>query len=263
MATTNLTADYTALATEAKKGNVDRAKAIEQIFDKVIQMYGGGELLLSDTQSKQYENLQAKAASGTLNKAQQKQLDTLQKTVGTASTFGESYLDLLNKQKVRDVSSAQQGDISRGLYGLRDRGTEWESAVGTGARLKLEDLLTERLSSALGAKAGFLGSIEQPYPDYTGLTEAARAGAAVPRGSASGGASLPGFDEGYGTLKGQTAYVSPATSTSNATFFGTAGSASADDSKAYGSYLTNKLSHGDLGYAKTIAEWIKLGRPNG
>ena len=72
-----LTEDYAQLASQARQGNIDRAKAIESIFDKVIQMYGGGELLLDESQTKQLERLQGREAAGKLNKAQARQLENL------------------------------------------------------------------------------------------------------------------------------------------------------------------------------------------
>ena len=179
--------DYAAMGASARKSNIDRASAIEDIFDRVIQMYGGGEYLLTEQQKKRKGVLESKES---LNKAQQRELDRINEAVGTESTFGQNYLDILEKQKVRDVSRAGQSDISRGLFGLRDRGAEWESQVGAPSRLKLEDLLTERLSSALMAKGSFLQSIEEPYPDTGALTEAYAAQAGVPSGGGSGWARM-------------------------------------------------------------------------
>jgi len=95
-------------------------------------------------------------------------------------SFGQSYLKQLERQKVQDVSGAQQSDISSGLYGLRNRGNEWESTIGSSSRLKLEDLLMERLSTAQLGKASFLQSIENPYPDYNLLTQAYSSAARTP-----------------------------------------------------------------------------------
>jgi hypothetical protein len=102
-------------------------------------------------------------------------------------SFGRGYLAQLEKTKVRDVSKAEQRDISSGLFGLRDRGAEWESATGAEARLKLEDLMMERLSGAQMGKASFLEGIEEPYPDMSALMQAMAAGG----GGGSVGGQMP------------------------------------------------------------------------
>lgn len=273
-----LTEDYAQLTSQARKGNIDRAKAIESIFDKVIQMYGGGELLLDENQKRKLGILQTRQAEGKkLTKGQQRNLDEFQSIVGEGPTFGKSYLDILERTKVRDVSAAKQSDISRGLYGLRDRGAEWESSTGAGARLKLEDLLTERLSSALGAKASFLQSIEEPYPDYSGLMEANRAQAAVPStrtigSSGTSPSSRAGWSIGYGTEPleriakapsgpGVTYGTGPTPGGSGEPLYdpgeGTnllkdkdwqQAQSGADLSKAYADYLRHEMQQGHLGY---------------
>lgn len=254
-----LTEDYAQLTSQARKGNIDRAKAIESIFDKVIQMYGGGELLLDENQKRKLGILQTRQAEGKkLTKGQQRNLDEFQSIVGEGPTFGKSYLDILERAKVRDVSATKQSDISRGLYGLRDRGTEWESSVGAGARLKLEDLLTERLSSALGAKASFLQSIEEPYPDYSGLMEANRAQAAIPsRTIGSSGTSpstRPGWAIGYGDEPlTRIAKPSPGPGVTHGTAPPGVNIRSEEDienklSKEYADYLRGQMQHGNLGY---------------
>lgn len=100
-------------------------------------------------------------------------------------SFGKGYEAAIGRQKVQDVGRATQTDISSGLSGLRDRGTEWESTVGAGARLKLEDLRMERLSSAQLGYASFLERIENPYPDLGSLQQAYEAQGSI-SGSGSG-----------------------------------------------------------------------------
>jgi len=89
--------------------------------------------------------------------------------------FGKGYEAQLAGQKVQDVGSAKQSAISSGLYGLRNYGQEWGATVGAPARLKLEDIKMERLSSAMMGKAGFLEGIQEPYPDYSTLMQATAA----------------------------------------------------------------------------------------
>ena len=91
--------------------------------------------------------------------------DTQLSAYESGGAFEKASLAEIDKQKVRDVGETSQSDISRGLYGIRPYGQEWESAVGAGARLKLEDLMQQRRSEVLGAEAGFLERIEEPYPD--------------------------------------------------------------------------------------------------
>lgn len=85
---------------------------------------------------------------------------------GPEGTFGKGAEALLERQKVRDVGATAQRDIGRGLYGVRPYEQEWEAEVGAGARLRLEDIKMERLSTAQIGKAGFMERIEEPYPDY-------------------------------------------------------------------------------------------------
>lgn len=97
---------------------------------------------------------------------------------GPGGQFGKGYESELATQKVQDVGKTAQRDISRGMYGIRPYEQEWEKTVGSGARLKLEDIRMERLSGAQTGKASFLERIEQPYPDYGPLLAASQAGGA-------------------------------------------------------------------------------------
>lgn len=126
---------------------------------------------------------------------------------GPEGTYGAAALEQLRGQKVRDVSAAKQTDISRGLYGVSPRETEWEAAVGAPARLKLEDIKMERLSQAQLGKAGFMERIEEPYPDYGALTAAAQAA-----GAGGGTMTVSGGGGGGDTIKWGT-YGAPAHTT--------------------------------------------------
>jgi len=130
----------------------------------------------------QYSQMAEEAKTSNLarQKTIEKIFDEVIKMYRPGGTFGKGYEAQLGAQKVREVSGAEQSDISRGLFGLRSRGTEWESAVGAPARLKLEDIRMERLSSAQLGKAGFLERIEEPYPDYNALMQASMAQASSP-----------------------------------------------------------------------------------
>lgn len=105
--------------------------------------------------------------------------DEIIQRYGPGGSFGAGYEAQLGRQKVQDVGTAEQRDISSGLFGLRDRGGEWEATTGAESRLRLEDLRMERLSQAQTGKAGFLERIEEPYPDQGALGQYAQAQATV------------------------------------------------------------------------------------
>lgn len=117
----------------------------------------------------QFETASAEAKAANLARKQEV-LDIysgMESMYAPEGDYGKSYLSDLQQQKVQDVGSAMQTDISRGLYGIQNYGQSWEKSVGISARAKLEDLRTEKLSSVLGQKASFLERIEEPYPDYS------------------------------------------------------------------------------------------------
>ena len=94
--------------------------------------------------------------------------------------FGKAALGQLEEQKVRDVGEETQAQISGGLFGTSvtaGLGTKWESEVGAPARLRLEDIMMERLSQAQLGKAGFIERREDVYPDVGAAAQyAAQAG---------------------------------------------------------------------------------------
>ncbi len=99
-------------------------------------------------------------------------------------TFGKAALGQLEKQKVRDVGGEMQQMISSGLYGTTTAagtGRRWEESVGAPSRLRLEDIMMQRLSEAQVGKAGFMERIEEPYPDYAMMASLMQQGAAGPR----------------------------------------------------------------------------------
>lgn len=117
-------------------------------------------------------------------------------------TFGKGALAQLEKQKVRDVGAETQQMVSSGLYGTTTTAglpSKWEAQVGAPARLRLEDIMMERLSQAQVGKAGFIERREDVYPDvgaYAGY--AAQAGAAGGGGGAVGGGGYGGGYTGAG-----------------------------------------------------------------
>lgn len=83
-------------------------------------------------------------------------------------SFGKAALGQLETQKKKDVGKQTQGLISSGLYGTTTAtglGKQWESDVGQPSRLRLEDLMMERLSQAQLGKASFLERQEDVGPD--------------------------------------------------------------------------------------------------
>ena len=142
------------------------------------------------------------AAAGAANLARQKEIEAIYDKIismyGPGGTYGAGMEEQLRTQKVRDVGVTAQRDISRGMYGIRPYEQEWESAIGAPARLKLEDIKTERLSSALGAKAGFEERIEQPYPDYGALMQGIQAGYGGEGGGVSGTTGQRGIPSQFG-----------------------------------------------------------------
>jgi len=89
-------------------------------------------------------------------------------------TFGQAALGQLEKQKVRDVGRETQQMISSGLYGTTTTAGlpgKWEAEVGAPTRLRLEDIMMERLSQAQIGKAGFIERREDVYPDVGAYAE--------------------------------------------------------------------------------------------
>lgn len=114
-------------------------------------------------------------------------------------TFEARALEQLGARKTAEVGSAAQQMISSGLYGTEagaGLGMAWERAVGTPARLSLEDIMMQRLSQAQMGKVGFMERREDVYPSADLLTQLAlRAGQAAPTTyTATGGGGGPSID---------------------------------------------------------------------
>ena len=87
-------------------------------------------------------------------------------------SFGKSFLAQLETQKAREVGKEKQSLISGGLFGTTifgGAGRRFEADVGGPARLRLEDLMSERLSAAQRSKAEFIASREDTGPDLSQL----------------------------------------------------------------------------------------------
>lgn len=144
----------------------------------------------------QFQTKEAEARAANIKRREQVTsiFDEIIARYGPGGTYGKGAEALLERQKVRDVGATAQRDIGRGLYGIRPYEQEWEAGVGAEARLRLEDIKMERLSTAQMGKAGFMERIEEPYPDYSALMQAASAQAGVgmmPREAAQRGPAAP------------------------------------------------------------------------
>jgi len=75
--------------------------------------------------------------------------------------------------------------ISSGLFGTQAAagvGMQWERTVGAPARLRLEDIMMQRLSQAQIGKAQAIERREDIYPDYGLMSQLIAQVAAAPRG---------------------------------------------------------------------------------
>ena len=86
-------------------------------------------------------------------------LDQIIQRYKIGGEFGKAELALLNRAKKKSLASTMQGMVSAGLAGTTvpsGAGKKWEEEIGMPSRLRLEDIRTERLTGAMGAKAGFM-----------------------------------------------------------------------------------------------------------
>jgi hypothetical protein len=146
----NFLAQATAAARQANLANKQREMEVRAIYDEMIKRYQPG------------------------------------------GTFETKSLEQIEKQKSRYVGQAYgeaiQGDISRGLYGTTESGARrgrlekgYEADVAQPARLRLEDVLMQRLTSAQQGLAGFITGIEDQGPSLSQLySMGAQAGSAQP-----------------------------------------------------------------------------------
>lgn len=80
----------------------------------------------------------------------------------------------IERAKTQAVGAGTQQMISSGLYGTTTAASipvQAEAQAGQ-ARLKLEDILQQRVTQAKRGLAGFVERIETPYPDYNMLLRA-------------------------------------------------------------------------------------------
>lgn len=124
---------------------------------------------------------QAKSA----NEARYQQLLNLASEVENlfGANYGAGAKAELERTKVRDVASSQQGLVSAGLGGTtRSAGLskKWEEEVGVPARLNLEDVIAGKQFAAKQFKAGIIERRTDEYPDYNALMQAVAAAYSTP-----------------------------------------------------------------------------------
>ena len=88
--------------------------------------------------------------------------------------FGKPEEALLKQQKKKSGAQTAQDLVSAGLSGTTvgaGTGQRWEQEIGMPARLKLEDIRSQRLTEALGAKVQYQSSVDQ---QNTAIAEANR-----------------------------------------------------------------------------------------
>ncbi len=130
----------------------------------------------------QQEYLSARAANERRYAQAMSIYDEIIKRYQPGGTFGKAALGQLETQKVRDVGAETQQMISSGLYGTTTTAglpQKWESEVGAPSRLRLEDIMMERLSQAQIGKAGFIERREDVYPNVGAMAGFAQQTAAA------------------------------------------------------------------------------------
>jgi len=87
----------------------------------------------------------------------------------------------IERTKTKAIGAGTQQMISSGLYGTTTAAAipVQAEAGAQQSRLKLEDMLEQRVTEATKRLAGFVERIEEPYPDYGMLMEAMAAQASM------------------------------------------------------------------------------------
>jgi hypothetical protein len=112
----------------------------------------------------------------------------------SGGSFEAEALGQLGKQKTQDVGKYTQDMIGSGMYGTTQTaqlGSRWEQEIGAPSRLKLEDIMAQRLSGAQGDMASFIERIQNAYPD-TGQIASLFQGASSGGGYSGGGGGSSG-----------------------------------------------------------------------
>jgi hypothetical protein len=103
--------------------------------------------------------------------------------------FQKAGLAQIEAAKTKGVGQETQQMISSGMYGTTTTAgipARWEAEVGAPARLRLEDVMEQRLTQAQLGKAGAIERREDVYPDVGAVAQyTAQAAAAAPQQSLS------------------------------------------------------------------------------
>ena len=117
---------------KAKQANIKRRQQIESIYGEMMQRYQPG------------------------------------------GAFERRGLGEIERARTKGVGQEMQQMISSGLYGTTTAagvGRKWEADVGAPSRLRLEDIMQQRMTGIQQQKAGFLERIEDKYPDISSLLQ--------------------------------------------------------------------------------------------
>jgi len=101
--------------------------------------------------------------------------DEMMRRFQPGGAFERRGLGEIERARTRGVGQEMQQMISSGMYGTTTAAgipRQWEAEVGAPARLRLEDIMQQRLTGIQMQKAGFLERIQEPYPDYSMLMSA-------------------------------------------------------------------------------------------
>ncbi|KKK65994.1 hypothetical protein LCGC14_2968540, partial [marine sediment metagenome] len=118
--------------------------------------------------------------------------------------FGAGYESQIETAKTKDVAKGAQSLVSSGLMNTTTAAglsKQWESDVGSQARLNLQDLRSTRLSEAMSGKAGFIERREDIPPDPSVMANLALGamsgpgGGMIPSSYSAGGSATPAFPE--------------------------------------------------------------------
>jgi len=110
------------------------------------------------------------------NLARKQQIESMygemMKRYQPGGAFERAGLGQIERARTKGVGQETQHMISSGLFGTTtaaQTGRRWEAEVGAPSRLRLEDIMQQRLTGIQQQKAGFLERIKEPYPDYSAL----------------------------------------------------------------------------------------------
>lgn len=161
IATPTATTDPTAIEAPAAAGTTP---------DATTDAAGGPETSPTSMQLAQQFQQQAEAANLANQQRYQEGKGIYQQladTFGKGGAFEAAALDQYQRQKERDMATAQQSLVSSGLFGTTQTAalpTTYEAQVGVPYRLQMADLLARRQAEAQGQLAQFVERREDEAP---------------------------------------------------------------------------------------------------